>query len=123
MNPIDIIHDSTLIKLNWDLLKKELILELRLAIDESPCLVCFSDTHGFHLDDAVEGCIIFDIEEISCSDYLSDDAPYIKQRARYCYDFAVDWIRKEKTKVFALNSSYGLNGYIIAAQMEIRSGN
>jgi hypothetical protein len=113
------LHDSTLKSFNWDLASKIILMELEISESNEIVSAQFEGVEGFHFDDAICGCIIFDIEEINCEDYLDNDSKYINERINYSFNSVVDIVKNKKAKVWEISSSYGLCGYIIAKCFKI----
>jgi hypothetical protein len=109
-------HDFHLDEFNWNLRTKTLVLAISYPHppNEKSSEIVFENVIAWNLKDAVEGCIIFDIEEFSINEYLSEDQKYLTEQKNYCYTPAINKIENSKLKAFQLNSSYGLHGFIIA---------
>ena len=109
-----VFHDYKLHRFDWHLSDQILRLELQEPLSEKTHVVEFSGVSGWHLDDAAEGCIVFSLTEIDTETYLNEDARYVRAMQRRCYSTVVDELRNHGARVWSLEASYGLYGYIIA---------
>lgn len=80
-------------------------------------------THVF--DNEIRGSIIFDIEESSYKLFLESEQ-VLKEQKNYGWPIAyksekelVDFLESNKYKAYEICSSYGLNGWVLAKQMDV----
>lgn len=95
------------------------MLRLGLAKPNStdPVYIQFDGVYGWHLDDAVSGCIVSRLAELKSDEYLNLDSEYIEAMQGQCFTTVVDAVRSGDARVWQLDSSYGLFGFIIAKEL------
>ena len=95
------------------------MLRLGLAKPDSAdsVKIQFDGVYGWHLDDAVSGCIVSRLAELRSDEYLTFDSKYVEAMQNQCFATVVDAVRNGDGRVWQLDSSYGLSGYIIAQEL------
>ena len=84
-------------------------------------------THMFNNE--FKGSIIFDIEECSLNHFIENERELIEDNRNYCWPIVYktdnatlelsEFIQKNGYKIFDINSSYGLYGWVISKEVEI----
>lgn len=92
-------------------------LELAKPNSKGRIDIQFEGVYGWHLDDAVSGCIVSRLAELNSDEYLSFDSEYIELMRSECFATVVDAVRSGEGRVWQLISSYGLSGFIIAQEL------
>jgi hypothetical protein len=114
-------HDWTISRFDWNLEECYLKLTLRPPQEGKDVELTFVGLAGWNLDDAVGGCIISSLSEVDRSTYLESDADYIEKMSKQTFNIVVEAVREGDVRVFCLESSYGLYGYFMANDLQIRT--
>jgi len=114
---VNTFHDYTIERFDWHIESRVLGLEFATPAKYGTCRAEFLGVLGWHIDDAVNGCIVSSLIEIKAHEYLAEDEDYIQSRLHECYTVAVDAVRQGNGRVWRIESSYGLSGYIIAEDL------
>ena len=89
-------------------------------------IITFNNVMAYFFKDELNGSIIFDIEEISLEYFINENKNILDTEKNYGWPFPykdeeefIEILNKNKQKYYVINSSYGLNGWILADEMKI----
>jgi hypothetical protein len=89
--------------------------------------IVFGDVFAHHFEHVLEGNILFDVDEIDLARFVNENAEMFSQSWRYGwprFEYHGDLtklanlMQAASARVFAVNSSYGLSGWVVALSSE-----
>ena len=128
---MSMVHDNIILSYRVDFESDTLTLKTQSYLCEQTSEeidVIFTDylTHIFC--DEIKGSIIFDVEERSVDFFIKQERKLIENKRNYCWPIhykaddvhaeLTEFMHKSQYKAFEISSSYGLNGWVLAKQME-----
>ena len=89
--------------------------------------VIFTDVVAYHFEHDDFGTIIFDIEEIDLRDLIGENKEMFEEGRRYGWpghwntsnEAAMIYLVANNIKAFAVSSSCGMHGWVLAASMQM----
>ena len=88
--------------------------------------ITFNNVIAYFFKNELNGSIIFDIEETSLECFINDNKNILDTEKIYGWPFSykdeedlIKILNKNKQKYYVINSSYGLNGWVLADEMKI----
>ena len=122
------LHDNNIYSIEIRCEKKTILLHTEFLEGEVPEYtdVIFNDVIWHQFQHILEGNILFDIEEWPPDNFFKEYKETLNTISRYGFplDFNTgqefcDVLSKKNMKIFVINSSYGLSGWLIAENMKL----
>ena len=122
------LHDNNIYSIEIRCEKKTILLHTEFLEGEVPEYtdVIFNDVIWHQFQHILEGNILFDIEEWPPDNFFKEYKETLNTISRYGFplDFNTvqefcDVLSKKNMKIFIINSSYGLSGWLIAENMKL----
>jgi hypothetical protein len=132
VEPQPSIHDNIVDSFTVDCANRRIILHTAFR-DREPnefTDIEFDGVLAHHFEHVLPNNILFDIEEVELTSLVQDNAAVFKNSCRYGWppvkydgnlDALVLALTAAKVKAFAINSSYGLTGWVLAANCRVFS--
>lgn len=123
------IHDNEITSYKIDLKKKKIKMYFEEDIEnyEKRKKIIFFDVLAHFFEDEVEGSIILSIDKCEINQFISDNIDLLKEKKDYCWPIDYDTIDEltnkleyEKYYYYVISSAYGLNGWILAKDYQIK---
>ena len=119
-------HDSYIIAYSVNLEERKLVIQTYNNIKKKQGKICFYEvlTHSFKC--IIDYNIILDIQECEISFFFNDNKEELIKMQDYGWPIVylteqelIDYIRTNEYKYIKINSSYGMEGWILARSYEI----
>ncbi len=129
------VHDNHLVSYEVDGVAKRIVLHTEYAYGEEPFEktdVVFEGVLDHHFRNPILPSIVFDVEEVEIQAILIRDKDLINEGHkiggwpsfwRESGDEMLEAISKSGCKMFEISSSYGLDGWVVAASCEFKPAN
>ena len=122
----DQIHDATVWEYHVDFKAHSLNMTVGWS-NGSGVKVCFSGLLAHHFENVIEANILFDIEEVSSSYFLQKREAFLTEKLRFGFPINKNNCRTveqlagylEGYRIFQIDSSLGLIGFVIAKDIQI----
>jgi hypothetical protein len=126
------VHDNEIISYEINLQKKEIVLHTK---KNNTCIlrkvnIVFSNVFAHYFKYEVSGSIVLGIENGELVDFLSDNKELLTEGYNYCWpsDYStleelMEKLESEGYSYFIINSSYGLNGWVLAKETKVIEDN
>ncbi len=121
------IHDNNVFAIDIRCNEKVIVLhtEFREAKPPEYVDVVFSGVVAHHFNHVLDGNILFDITESPPQTFYDENKEYFREFSRYGLDINcddseafVEQVIQKNLRIFEINPSYGLSGWVIAENME-----
>lgn len=126
MNKVNI-HDNIINDYTVDF-DNEKITFTTTSEDAQKTILTFHNVLAHKFDDVIKCNILFDIEEVAISDFIRENRENIDKWLNNCFPTTSNncielemYLKVEKYKIFYLQSSLGISGFIISKEMEFKS--
>ena len=125
------IHDNNVYAIDIQCKEKAIILhtEFREGKLTEYVDVVFSGVTAHHFYHVLDGNILFDITESPPQNFYEENKKYLQEFSRYGLPINCDsskifeeQIKKENLRIFEINPTYGLSGWVIAENLEYLDG-
>lgn len=125
------IHDNNVFAIDIRCKERVIILHTEFREGRPPEYVdvVFSGVTAHHFNHVLDGNILFDITESPPQAFYEENKKYLREFRRYGLPINCDnskifeeQILKENLRIFEINPSYGLFGWVIAANLEYLNG-
>jgi hypothetical protein len=126
------VHDNNVFAIDIRCEEKVIVLhtEFREGTPPEYVDVVFSGVVAHHFNHVLDGNILFDTTEETPQTFYEENKKYLREFRRYglpinCDDSKafVEQIIQQNLRIFEINPSYGLFGWVIAAKMEYVESN
>lgn len=121
---LDNLHDNILLRYYVDFETHTLRMDTKTEVGEVVS-VCFTGLLAHWFEDVIECNILFGIDEITVDGFFTYYKDQLAQSLQYGFPAccSIDELRekmeKEKIRVFVIDSSLGLSGFVLAQKVEI----
>ncbi len=125
---MSMVHDNVILSYEVDLQNERIILHTRYddsrSVEETD--IIFTDVLNHWFEQQLKGSIIFDISESEISHFVKENSELLIKNKAFgwpmMYESIDDFERlltDEKYKYINLSSSYGMNGWVLAKNLDI----
>ena len=121
------IHDNEVQSYTVDMRNKTIRLDTTWSHEDKRehTVVEFRGVTAHYLVDATYQNMLFSIEEDSIDTFIFDNKPLMQKSIHTCWpcfygnlDELEQYLRKEEARYFVISASIGLNGWVLAREME-----
>ncbi len=128
MNDIFSLHDSHIIFYSVDIQNKTIKMVTQ-NLNEEPHEVIFDEVLSHYFENVMVNNIIFDIEKISVDTFIENQKELIENSLPYGFPVNIEsnttkelkkYLIDKNFKVYDINSTIGLCGFVIAKNMSIK---
>lgn len=119
------VHDNEIVSYEVDFKEKEIILKTISEKDEI-VQVLFKNVLAHFFEDGGHQNIIFDIITNTIEDFIEENGELLEEKQQYCWPIFFEslnelqkYLEKREYKYFILQASNGLNGWVLAKEIEI----
>ncbi|WCF08118.1 hypothetical protein NDS46_28320 [Paenibacillus thiaminolyticus] len=125
------VHDNEIMAYEVNLQKKEIVLRTQNnnTFSQRKVDIVFSSVFAHYFEHEISGSIILDIEKGDLIDFLKDNKELLTQGYEYSWpsDYNTTEELMEKLEIegysyYIINSSYGLNGWVLAKESNVFVG-
>jgi len=126
------VHDNIILSYQVDFKNERLILKTQYYRNDGACEntnIIFNNYFTHLFNRMIKGSVIFDVEECPLSFFLEREQKLFEDHKGYGWPILyktdniqtelTEFIRKNSYKVFDIDPSYGLYGWVLAKQMEM----
>ncbi|WP_327195502.1 hypothetical protein [Paenibacillus alvei] len=126
---MSLVHDNEIISYEVNLKKNRIVLyteyENSNIIENTK--IYFYDVLAHFFETQLPGSIIFDIDNYDIHHFIEDNKEILEEQKNYGWpmDYSTineleEKLMREQYEYFAISSSYGLNGWVLAKKYEIK---
>ena len=127
LRSFDQIHDAVVWDYHVDFRANRLCMTVGWAKPENSVTLCFDGLLAHHFENVIETNILFDIEEVTHSYFLQKREVFLKEKLRFGFPINKNDCRTieqlagylEGYRIFQIDSSLGLIGFVIAKDIQI----
>lgn len=118
------VHDYQLDNYMIDFEKQKIIMDI--SLEESNKRIIFSDFFCYHFSEEKPYSILSDLELIPIDNFFSENKEMLEREKRYAWPIMYDTheelvekILEADVQYYWVNSSYGLNGWVLAKNVSV----
>ncbi|MCZ8520836.1 MULTISPECIES: hypothetical protein [Paenibacillus] len=121
------IHDNEITSYKVDLKNHKITFHTLSPTNHQEVEVLFVEVLAHQFEAPLEGSIIFGIQEYELDRFIDGNRNLLEKQKKYCWPMYYDnmndlssFLKKENYLYYVIQSSYGLNGWVVAKLLEIR---
>lgn len=122
------VHDNEIVSYEVNLKEKRIKLNTVIRNTEEKIEVRFSNVIAHVFEEELPGSIILDIEESNLEKFFKSNQKLLQEKKDYFWPMIYktesefhEKLKNENISYFIIFSSYGLNGWILAENMDIEA--